>query len=85
MEHNFKNLKYKMPSIGGVEFGDCCISEDGRFFGHIAQGVLISESSPTPAMEKLRQEQCMANARRIAACVNYCVNISTEELEAIEE
>lgn len=72
MKHNFKKLDYSFATINGEEFGDCCISENGCSLGHIHHGPMFGLG---------RMEQSRANARRIAACVNYCEEINTEELE----
>jgi len=72
--HNFKTLEYAFVTINGEEIGDCCLSEKGCSIGKVTQGNSFGSS------DRMR-EQSRENARRIAACVNYCVSMTTEELE----
>jgi len=75
MKHNFTNLDYSFATIDGEEFGNCIINVGGFSLGNITHGATF------PSSENNRIEQSRANARRITACVNYCTNMSTEELE----
>lgn len=76
-KHNFKNVEYGFNSINGVEMvgTSCCISEHGCSIASASHGNMGGS-------DDRMHEQRRANARRIAACINYCKNISTEELES---
>ena len=77
MDHNFKDVEFGFAKIDGEEIIgiDCCISSGGCSISNVGSGAMFGS-------EVQMHEQRRVNARRITACINYCKDLSTEELEA---
>lgn len=80
INHNFNEVEYGFPRLNGDEIKglDCNIGCGGFSIANVGYGAIY----PT---EEYAHEQRRANARRIAACINYCnkMELPTEELEDI--
>lgn len=74
--HNFSEVEYSFPKINGEEMIGlkCILSSGGCGFASVNSGNMFGSKEQS-------HEQSRSNARRIAACINYCRGISTEALE----
>lgn len=77
MKHNFNEVTFGFATIDGKEIKgiDCSVGFKGCSVANVCNGPMFGNDDQM-------HEQRRQNARRIAACINYCKDMTTEELEA---